>query len=165
MKVTFDAGPHMVFRLQPSGSPQLPLLTGPNRHEPWDGVATEARKLAVLEGIGWFQVEKVGTSSFRWGAQEATCILWNPTGVRKQVRLHCNVMGLRPHELSVRDGNGGQLWRGMLKNVGVPCSFELELDPGETLLQWILHGEPVRASPSDRRLLGFRVNDLVVEDR
>lgn len=165
MRVTFDAGPHLVFRLQPSASPQQPVLTGPNRHEPWDGVATEAKKLATLEGTGWFPAEKSGTSYWRWGAEEATCILWNPTGDRKPVRVRCNVMGLRPHELSVQDGNGSQLWRDKLKNVGIPCSFELELDPGETVLRWILHGAPVRASPSDRRLLGFRVNDLVVEER
>jgi hypothetical protein len=165
MKVTFDAGPHIVFRLQPSDSPQLPVLTGPNRHESWDGVATEAKKLVVLEGTGWFPPEKSDTSYWRWGAQEATCILWNPYEVRRPTRVCCNVMGLRAHELSVRDGNGNQLWRGMLKNVGIPCSFELELDPGETVLRWTLHGTPVRASPSDRRLLGFRVNDLVVAER
>jgi phosphoglycerol transferase len=165
MKVTFDAGPHLLFRLQPSTSPQLPVLTGPNRHEPWDGVATEAGKLVVLEGDGWFPAERSGTSYWRWGAQEATCILWNPTKDRKAVRINCSLMGLRAHELSVHDGKGNQLWRGMLKNVGIPCSFELELDPGESQLQWVLHGAPVRASPSDRRLLGFRVNDLVVAER
>jgi hypothetical protein len=165
MKLTFDAGPHMVFVLQPSASPQLPVLTGPNRHEPWDGVATEAKKLAVLDGDGWFVAEKSGSSYWRWGADEAHCILWNPLGGRKPVRVTCNVMGLRAHELSVHDSNGGQLWRGMLKNAGVPCVFELELEPGETQLRWVLHGAPVRASPSDRRLLGFRVNDIVVEER
>jgi len=175
MRVTFpnpavrdpaaEAGPHLVFRLQPSPSPRLPVLNGPNRHEPWDGVATEAGKLVVLEGDGWFPAERSGTSYWRWGAQEATCILWNPTEDRKAVRINCSLMGLRAHELSIHDGKGNQLWRGMLKNVGIPCSFELELDPGESQLQWVLHGAPVRPSPTDRRLLGFRVNDLAVAER
>src|SRR4030095_13864360 len=46
MRVTFPnpavrdpaaaAGPHLIFRLHPSPSPRLPVLNGPNRHEPWD---------------------------------------------------------------------------------------------------------------------------------
>lgn len=175
MRVTFpnpavrdpaaEAGPHVLFRLQPSPSPRLPVLNGPNRFEPWDGVATEAEKLVVLEGDGWFPAERSGTSYWRWGAQEATCILWNPTKDRKAVRINCSLMGLRAHELSIHDGNGNQLWRGMLKNIGIPCSFDLELDPGESQLQWVLHGAPVRASPTDRRLLGFRVIDLAFKER
>ncbi|MEO6597186.1 MAG: hypothetical protein ABIP94_20780 [Planctomycetota bacterium] len=165
MRVICEMWPHTVFGLTPSDSPHLPALIGPNRLEAWDAVAWNANRLAILEGAGWFVPESSGTSSWRWAGKDATCVLWNPTGAAQKVRVHCNVMGLRKHSLSVVLTGGRELWRGQIALVGIPCEFQLELLPGETELRWIYDGPPVRPSPADRRLLGFRVNDLVVEER
>ncbi|HEX6811689.1 MAG TPA: hypothetical protein VF384_08715 [Planctomycetota bacterium] len=165
MKVLFDRGPHVVFALQPSSAPKLPVLAGPNRYEPWDGVSWDAKKITVLDGGGWFSNEKSGTSFWRWGGEEATCLLWNPAAEAKKVRVRCNVMGRRTHELSISSSTGRQLWRSALRTIGTPCEVELELEPGETVLKWRYHGTPERGSPTDRRMLGFRVNDLIVEER
>lgn len=165
LPVIFDAGWHLVFRLQPSASPRLPVLTGPNRFEPWDGAAWDASKLAMLEGKGWFVPETNAKSSWRWGRKEAVSVLWNPHQTTRSVTLRCRLIGRSVNHLTIALAGGRELWHGELNVIGVPCSFDLELPPGETRLQWTYHGTPMRGSPVDKRMLCFSVNDVVVEDR
>lgn len=164
MTVLHEEGPHLVLRLTPTSTPEVPPLVGPNRHEPFDPWAVGMQRLVFLTGDGWHPPERRGDDRWRWAGAQADCVLWNPTATRHDIVVNCLVEGLDGDLVLVRQ-DGSELWRGRATRQRQPCTFTVNVPSGETRIRWQFLGATNFAAPDDNRRLGFKITNVNVEVR
>jgi phosphoglycerol transferase len=155
-----EAGDHLAFALHPSMSPALPDVSADWLADSWTGSANSPDELQFLAEEGWFGLERDSTDVWRWAGPDATLSVWNPASQSVAVNIEFSVATLKSGQMTAAVG-GRQIWKvatGQMPNAMV--NLPLTLQPGANRIHFHFTGPAVRPSPTDRRLLGFRVVNL-----
>lgn len=151
--VSADGPPVRIFRLHPPPTPELPDLLDPRLRKPWD--RGQSRPL-LLAWEGWYGLETLGPSRWRWAVREATLGCWHdgPPGAGA---LRFRVQGPAGSAVVLRQGEQ-LLWRGAPGPDEI--SIPVQVGAGLTLLHWELEGRTFRPGGKDPRELGFMIENL-----
>ena len=159
-KLLIEAGDHVIFALQPAGTPVAPDLTDPRLADPWNAKLEPDSQIQLYARDGWFEMERGNRSSWRWAGKEATLMLWSPGKELRPVVLTFKATALRPGVL-IATFNKKNVWRVNAGPVPIPeANLSLVLQPGANLITFHLNGRAIRPSGADPRLLGFQLANL-----
>lgn len=147
-----------IFALTPVATP-VPFDTiDPRLYPAWDATNPTTPKIAAVDG--WYPFEHADSRAWRWAERAATVSIAVPTPTA--VELSFRAYSLRPGQLAL-ELDGAEVWRepSSSKTRG-DRRVKLSLPPGTHRLVWRFHGSLRRASPTDRRHLGFAIENLTL---
>lgn len=138
----------------------LPDVSSDWLADSWSGSANSPDQLQFLAEEGWFGLERNSTDLWRWAGPDATLSIWNPASQSAAVNIEFSIATLKPGQITAAVG-GRQIWQvatGQMPNDMV--NLPLTLQPGANRIHFHFAGPATRPSPTDRRLLGFRLVNL-----
>ena len=113
---------------------------------------------------GWHAEENEGNTFWRWSSsRDARILLSVPREGGGRGNLSFQLMSLKPSDIRIRL-NGLEIWDGTIKNNIQTVSLrEIRFQEGDNLLQFLCEDEPIQASKSDDRFVGFAVYNFCKE--
>lgn len=150
--------PISLFRLHPAARPVAPDLSNPLLQDAWDENAATTTPFRLLALSGWYGAEHDPTRQWRWAAQTARLGIWHDgppllahftfaAGGRTGTRLRLRIAGAEVWSAALADGPAS------------PQQVELALPTGLTVMEWTLDGSTFQPGGTDRRRLGFRIEN------
>jgi hypothetical protein len=148
----------ILFALAPARTPTPFNTIDPRLYPAWDAANPTTPKIGVVDG--WYPLEHVDGRAWRWAEHAATVSLAVPTPTT--VALSFRGYSLRRGQLAL-ELDGVEIWREPSSSkTRAERHVTLSLQPGTHRLIWRFHGPLRRASPTDRRQIGFGIENLTV---
>jgi phosphoglycerol transferase len=148
----------VIFALNPAPAPAPFDTIDPRLYPAWDAATPTAPKVAAVDG--WYPLEHADGRSWRWAERAATLSLAVPTPTA--VEFSFRAYSLRPGQLAL-ELDGAEVWReSSSSKTRLERHVTFSLKPGTHRLVWRFHGPLRRASPTDRRHLGFAIENLTL---
>lgn len=148
--------PVRIFALKPAAQPESPDYLDPRMQERWLDQPDTTELPLLLARQGWFPLERLDASQWRWATREAALGLWSEAGApRATLRFRLGGLEGSTVILSRDDREVHRLPVGpQIHTVAIP------LAPGLTTLKWRLQGATFKPGGRDPRELGFMVENL-----
>lgn len=148
----------VIFALVPAPTTAAFDTIDPRLYPAWDPANPTTPKIAAVDG--WYPLEHADGRAWRWAERAATLSLAVPAPT--VLELSFRGYSLRRGQLAL-ELDGAEIWRepSSSKTRG-ERQATLSLQPGTHRLVWRFHGPLRRASPTDRRQLGFGIENLTV---
>lgn len=157
-----EAGPHVIYRLNPAPTSSSAMVHDPLAYERWDDAPPRRQEPAVLIGEGWYAVERDRDRQWRWCRERAELQLYNDASLARKVRLRFEVTATADATFTV--GAGATAPRAALRAFA-PRAIDLDLllQPGLNPVPLVLDAPARRAGPDDPRLIAFNIAQLTAE--
>jgi hypothetical protein len=157
-----ETSEHAAIRLRPDPRPQVPNLNDPRLLDPWSKENLPPSEGPLLyAGPGWYGLETANDRSWRWSQRSGRVIAWT-TGPSSPARISFRTTAAAAGTLELWAADN-LAWTATVRGGEfVTADVLVTIASGSTTLEWKFNGRLRRPGGSDRRLLGFLVQDLRV---